>query len=73
MKKTLRYKTPNAVRIGRTRIRNKGKMFLSLPSKFLLSFKVSDKLLLNSMKKIIMVGTDIAIVSGIIDKGCGRP
>jgi hypothetical protein len=66
---TLRYKTPSMLRRGRrNRIMDKGKTFLSSPSKLVFSFKVSDKSRLYSTKKTVNEKADIATVSGTVDR-----
>jgi hypothetical protein len=72
IRETLRYKVPSALRRGRRiRIMDSaiGKPSCSSLSKPVFSFKVSDKSRLYSTKKTVNVKTDIATVSGIVDKG----
>ena len=65
-----RYKTPIAFRTGRRkRTIDKRKHLLFVFQKLFSNFKDSDGLRLYSIKKNINVKVDIAIVSGIIDKG----
>ena len=74
IRRALKYKTPSAVRTGRrNKITNSGKTFFGLPPRVKPNFEGSDRSRLYPMIKIIKVETVIAIVSGMVDKGCERP
>lgn len=65
----LTYKAPIALRKGRRkRITAKGIKFFNSPSKLVFLFKVSDNSRLNAIVEMINVKTDIATVSGTVDK-----